>query len=206
VPTTTTLGLFALAALALIAVPGPNLVYIAARSMHEGRRAGLVSAAGLLTGTAINVAAAAAGLSALIASSAVAFDVVRYAGAAYLVILGVRTLRGRGGGESAPAGPAPLRRTYGQAVVVQLLNPKVTLFFLTFLPQFVDPARGSVATQILVLGAILGTLGFAADCLYALAASSAARRMGGWRNGRTLMGAVYVALGTTAAAFGGRAH
>jgi threonine/homoserine/homoserine lactone efflux protein len=199
-PAPETLALFALAALALIAIPGPNMIYIATRSMAEGRTAGIQSALGLLTGTAINVVAAAAGLSALIASSDGAYDALRYLGAAYLVFLGIRALAQRGG-----EAPAPARgRAYRQAIVVQLLNPKVTLFFLAFLPQFVDPERGLVATQVLVLGAVLGTLGFAMDCGYAFAASSAARRVRRFRHGNRVTGVVYIALGAAAALTGGR--
>jgi threonine/homoserine/homoserine lactone efflux protein len=199
-PAPETLALFALAALALIAIPGPNMIYIATRSMSEGRGAGIQSALGLLTGTAINVIAAAAGLSALIASSDAAYDVLRYGGAAYLVYLGVKALRARvTEAERPPSGNA-----YRQAIVVQLLNPKVTLFFLAFLPQFVDPARGPVATQVLVFGAVLGTLGFALDCGYAFAASSAAKRLGRFRHGNRVTGAVYIALGAAAALTGGR--
>ena len=150
-PAPSTLALFALAALALIAIPGPNMLYVATRSMSEGRGAGIASALGLLTGTLIYVAAAAAGVSAVIASSALAFDALRYLGAAYLIYLGVRALIRRERAAEAPAG----RHAYRQAIVVQLLTPKVALFFLAFLPQFVDPARGPVWTQVLVLGAIL---------------------------------------------------
>jgi threonine/homoserine/homoserine lactone efflux protein len=200
VPAPETLALFALAALALIAIPGPNMLYVATRSMSEGRQAGIASALGLLTGTGINVLAAAAGLSALIASSDVAYDALRDAGAAYLVFLGVKALANRGAEPSAP----PRGRAYRQAIVVQLLNPKVTLFFLAFLPQFVDPARGPVATQVLILGAILGALGFVMDCGYAFAASSAARRLRTFRHGSRVTGAVYIALGAAAALTGGR--
>ncbi|MBE2314746.1 LysE family translocator [Solirubrobacter sp. CPCC 204708] len=200
-PSASTLALFALAALALIAIPGPNMVYIATRSMAEGRSAGIASALGLLTGTAINVVAAAVGLSALIASSDTAYDVIRYAGAAYLVFLGVKALLSRGGDAAAQT---PRGSAYRQAIVVQLLNPKVTLFFLAFLPQFVDPGRGPVATQILVLGAVLGALGFALDCAYAFAASTAAQRLKGFRHGHRVTGAVYIALGAAAVLTGGR--
>ena len=144
-PAPSTLALFALAALALIAIPGPNMVYVATRSMSEGRRSGYASALGLLTGTLINVAAAAAGLSALIASSATAFNVLKYLGAAYLVYLGLRALLKRDeAAEEGAARPVSLARAYRQAIVVQLLNPKVALFFLAFLPQFVDPAARPV--------------------------------------------------------------
>ena len=199
-PSASTLALFALAALALIAIPGPNMIYIATRSMAEGRSAGIASALGLLTGTGINVLAAAVGLSALIASSDVAYDVIRYAGAAYLVFLGIKALRSHATAEAA----APRGSAYRQAIVVQLLNPKVTLFFLAFLPQFIDPERGPVATQVLVLGAVLGALGFALDCGYAFAASTAAQRLKGFRHGNRITGAVYIALGAAAALTGGR--
>ena len=204
-PAPSTLALFALAALALIAIPGPNMVYVATRSMSEGRRSGYASALGLLTGTLINVAAAAAGLSALIASSATAFNVLKYLGR------GVSGLSRAAGAakrdepaEEGAARPVSLARAYRQAIVVQLLNPKVALFFLAFLPQFVDPAAGPVWTQILVLGAILGALGFAMDCGYALAAGAAASRLGGFRHGQRLTGAVYIAMGAAAALTGSR--
>jgi threonine/homoserine/homoserine lactone efflux protein len=204
-PAPSTLALFALAALALIAIPGPNMVYVATRSMSEGRQSGFASALGLLTGTLMNVIAAAAGLSALIASSATAFNAVRYLGAAYLVFLGVKGLLARDThADEATANPISLARAYRQAIVVQLLNPKVALFFFAFLPQFLDPARGPVATQVLVLGAILGTLGFAMDCGYAIAAGAAAKRLGGFRHGRRVTGVVYLALGAAAALTGGR--
>ncbi len=210
-PELTTILVFAAAALALIAVPGPNLVYLVTRSMSEGRRAGVASALGIETGTLVHVAAAALGLSALLASSPLAFDVVRYAGAAYLLWLGIRTLRARGGDAhataEAPRAPS-LARAYGQAVVIQLLNPKVALFFLAFLPQFVDPARGAVAGQVLVLGAVLAVLGLVLDVLYALAADAAARRLrgrtGAAGRGRLLTGGTYVVLGVAAALVGGR--
>ncbi len=211
-PEPATLLVFALAALALIAVPGPNLIYIAARSISQGRRAGLVSVLGVETGTLVHVAAAAAGLSALLASSAVAFAFVKYAGAAYLVYLGVRTLLADDQAEAADGSPQgaslSLARTYRQAVVVQLLNPKVALFFLAFLPQFVDPARGSAATQVLVLGGVVALLGVTVSSLYALAAGAVGRRLrtrGGFARGqRYVTGAVYVGLGAAAALTGHR--
>jgi threonine/homoserine/homoserine lactone efflux protein len=205
-PAPSTLALFALAALALIAIPGPNMVYVATRSMSEGRRSGLASALGLETGTIIHVCAAAAGLSALIASSATAFNALRYLGAAYLVYLGVKALRERGG-EAGPAAakPVSLGRAYRQAIVVQLLNPKVALFFLAFLPQFVDPERGAVWAQVLVLGAILGALGFLMDCVYAIVSAAAAGRLRGSKHsGGKVTGTVYLVLGAAAALTGGR--
>lgn len=209
-----TLAIFALAALALVALPGPNILYITARSIGEGRRAGLVSVLGIETGTLVHVTAAAVGVSALLASSAVAFSVVRYAGAAYLIYLGVRTLLARAPDANAPAAQvaAPLGRVYRQAVLVQLLNPKVALFFLAFLPQFVDPSRGAVAGQTLVLGAVVATIGVTVSSLYALAADAAGSRLRDRfgsserfaRRQRYVTGGVYLALGAAAALTGDR--
>ncbi|HWK26731.1 MAG TPA: LysE family translocator [Solirubrobacter sp.] len=205
-PAPSTLALFALAALTLIAIPGPNMVYVATRSLSEGRRSGFASALGLLTGTLLIVTATAAGLAALIASSDAAFNALRYAGAAYLVFLGLKALLARQSDDAPGAGPkrVSLKRAYRQAIVVQLLNPKVALFFLAFFPQFVDPQRGPITTQVLMLGAILGTLGFAMDCGYAFAASAAGQRLKRFRHGRRVTGAVYLALGAAAALTGGR--
>lgn len=208
-PEPATLLVFSLAALVLVAVPGPNLIYIATRSIGEGRRVGLTSALGVESGTLVHVAAAAVGLSALLASSAVAFSVVKYAGAAYLVYLGVRTLLRAGDGvgtESLP--PSSLKKAYRQGLLVQLFNPKVAIFFLAFLPQFVDPARGPIAVQVAVLGAVLAVLGLVVDSLYAVAAGAA----GSWlrarpqvfRRQRYLTGSVYIALGAAAALTGER--
>lgn len=197
-PAPSTLALFALAAIALIAIPGPNMLFIAAQSMRGGRRTGFAAALGLLTGTLIYVAAAAIGVAAILASSALAFDALRYLGAAYLIYLGIRAWRSR---DERPAVDVVTGRAYRQAIVVQLLNPKVALFFLAFLPQFVDPDRGPVATQVLVLGAILGALGLTMDTGYALIASAAAKRVRGL--GR-YAGAVYIVLGAAAALTGGR--
>ena len=201
--------MFAVSAIVLVAIPGPNLIYITTRSLGEGRRAGYASALGVEFGTLIHVAAAAAGLSALVASSATAFEAIRYLGAAYLIVLGIRTLRGRDEepADAAPE-PAPLGRVFRQGVVVQLLNPKVALFFLAFLPQFIDPDRGAVAPQILVLGATLATLGLVNDLLYAAAAGALGARLrarGGFaRRRRQATGAVYLALGAAAAVTGKR--
>ena len=120
------------------------------------------------------------------------------------MFLGVKALRQRPRRRRRGAAPAAAR-AYRQAIVVQLLNPKVALFFLAFLPQFVDPERGPVATQVLVLGAILGALGFAMDCGYASSRPARRRRgCGGFRHGNRVTGAVYIALGRAAALTGGR--
>ncbi|HEX4356767.1 MAG TPA: LysE family translocator [Pseudonocardia sp.] len=207
VPTSTTLLLFVLAGCVLVAIPGPNHLYIITRGLSQGRAAGLASAAGVETGTLVYSAAAAAGLAALIASSALAFDAVRYLGAAYLIYLGIRTLlRYEPPRLAGPQEPVPLRRVYAEGVLVNVLNPKVALFFVAFLPQFVDPARGPVALQIVLLGLIMASIGLLSDVAYALAAGS----LGGWLNRRPaffrrqryLTGGIYLALGVVAAVTG----
>jgi threonine/homoserine/homoserine lactone efflux protein len=208
-PSAGTLLVFAATALVLIAIPGPNHVYIAARSLSQGRAAGVASAFGVETGTLVHVGAAAAGLSAVIASSATAFNVVRYLGAAYLVYLGIRALVRRDDREAAAAtADTPLRRAYLEGVMVNVLNPKVALFFLAFLPQFVHPDQGPVVTQTLILGAVIFPLALAADLVYAFAAGAIGLRLRGRagfaRRGRRLTGGVYLALGAVAALSGGR--
>jgi threonine/homoserine/homoserine lactone efflux protein len=204
VPSASTLTAFAAAAFVLIAIPGPNMIYLVARSLTEGRRAGFLSALGVETGTVVHTAAAAVGLSAVLASSATAFAVVKYAGAAYLVYLGLRALVDRGGdpeGHAAP--PQGGGNVYRQALLTQVLNPKVAIFFLAFLPQFIDPDRPA-APQIVVLGATLAVMGMAIGCFTALAAGTLAerlraRRAGGRPWGRWASGVVYLALGAYAA-------
>jgi threonine/homoserine/homoserine lactone efflux protein len=198
-PELSTFLLFATSAAALVLMPGPNLIYIVTRSVEAGRRAGLASMLGVETGTLVHVAAAAFGLSALLASSAVAFEVVRYAGVAYLVFLGVRALRSKEAPAGAPA--ASTRRTYAEGVLVNLLNPKVSLFFVAFLPQFVDPARGGVVTQVLALGVVFIAIAATLDLLFVIGAGLVGERV---RRGRRYAGAVYLGLAAFAAASGGR--
>lgn len=141
-PNLPTLALFALASLALLAIPGPVVLYTVARSIQGGRRAGFASCGGVALGDFVHVLAAAVGLSALLLSSALAFQVVKFAGAAYLIYLGIKTLLDRSGDAGLPeAAPRPLPQVFRQGIVVAALNPKTALFFLAFLPQFVDPAR-----------------------------------------------------------------
>ena len=199
-PDSTTLWLFCLAALALLAIPGPAVLYIVVQSAEQGRRVGLASVAGIHLGTLVHIAAAAAGLSALIVASSLAFSVVKYAGAAYLVYLGVRKLLERDLPPELERQPEPLRRAFTRGVVVNVLNPKTALFFLAFVPQFVDTSRGKVWSQVVVLGLVLVGLGLVSDSLYALAAGTISgllrRRRKVVRRGS---GVVYVALGAAAA-------
>jgi threonine/homoserine/homoserine lactone efflux protein len=204
VPDVASLGLFVLAALALLITPGPAVLYIVARSIDQGRRAGLVSMLGVHAGTLVHIAAAAAGLSALLAASAIAFSTVKYLGAAYLVYLGLRRLLAPAPAPDAAAPPVRrLRRAFLDGVVVNVLNPKTALFFLAFLPQFVDVGRGQVGVQILVLGGIFVALGLVTDGSYALTAGTAA----GWLRGhprflaseRWVSGGMYIGLGVAAA-------
>ena len=194
-PDVSTFALFVAAALALLLVPGPAVIYV-----------------GVELGTLLHVVFAAAGLSAIVISSAAAFSVVKWLGAAYLVWLGLRQIFGRDGGDQAVrlSGSEENRlRVFSQSVLVQVLNPKVALFFLAFLPQFVDPSRGAAWTQVVVLGATLATFGLFTDGLYALLGGTA----GGWirkqragaglrRAGRYVTGGVYIALGAVAAISG----
>jgi threonine/homoserine/homoserine lactone efflux protein len=199
-PDSTALWLFSLAALALLAVPGPAVLYVVMQSAEQGRRVGLASVAGIHLGTLVHVVAAVAGLSALIVASAVAFSVVKYAGAAYLIYLGVRKLLGRDSVADVERRNEPLRRAFTRGIIVNVLNPKTALFFLAFLPQFVDADRGGVWSQALVLGLVFVGLGLVSDSLYALAAGSVGtllrRRRTALRHGS---GVVFVGLGAAAA-------
>jgi threonine/homoserine/homoserine lactone efflux protein len=177
VPTPSTLGLFAIAALALLVIPGPSVLYVVTRSIEQGRRAGLVSVLGLHTGTLVHIAAAATGLSALLLASATLFDVVKLAGAAYLIFLGISRLVKRAAPAERRVARASLGRVYGQGFVVNLLNPKTALFFVAFFPQFVTSGRGPVAGQILVLGAVFVLLGLCSDSVYALVAGTIGGRL-----------------------------
>jgi threonine/homoserine/homoserine lactone efflux protein len=206
VPAASTLAVFCVAALALIVVPGPAVTYIVTQSVDKGRRAGLLSALGVACGGLVHVTAAAIGLSALLASSAEAFTVVKLAGAAYLIVIGLRRMLGRDGagdGAAAERPPTSNRRVFAQGAVVNVLNPKTALFFLAFLPQFIDPSLGSVGLQAAILGAVFVAIAVVSDCTYALAASALAQRLGrsdrAKRLRRLVSGGIFVALGATAA-------
>lgn len=204
----TQLYFFIAAALALLLVPGPAVLYITARSANQGRTAGLVSVLAIETANFIQAVAAALGLSAILLSSALAFDVVKYLGAAYLIYLGIRKLMTPDHGLGEDIKPESLSRIYWQGFVINLLNPKTAFFFLAFLPQFIEPARGNVVPQNLLLGAIFVGLAIITDSIYALLASSLAEKLKGNQRfqtgGRYFAGLVYVGLGFTTALTGAR--
>lgn len=202
------LGLFIAAALLLLITPGPAVLYIVTRSLDQGRRAGLVSMLGVHAGTLVHIAAAAAGLSALLMASATAFGVVKYLGAGYLIYLGVRRLLDRSTLTADRRPAVRLSRAFVDGFVVNLLNPKTALFFLAFLPQFADLGRGHVGVQVLVLGLIFVGLGLVTDGLYALGAGTAARwlrdRPRFLASERWVSGGMYVGLGVAATFAGHR--
>jgi threonine/homoserine/homoserine lactone efflux protein len=207
VPDPSRLALFAGAALLLLIVPGPAVLYVVTQSVSHGRRAGLASVAGITTGTLVHIAAATIGISALLASSALAFDVFKYAGAAYLIVVGLRRLAGlERPAERSVTAERDLGRLYRQGIVVNLLNPKTALFFLAFLPQFVEPSRGAAWAQILVLGLFFALLGSLSDSSWALVAGTLGERL---RRSvrfpqvqRYASGSVFVGLGAVAALTG----
>jgi len=203
IPSASNIGLFVGAALVLLLIPGPAVLYIVARSMAQGRMAGFVSDLGIHSATMIHVLAAALGLSALLASSALAFSMVKYAGAAYLIWLGFKKIFGRvEDAESAGLSRHSYARLFRDGFIVNLLNPKTALFFFAFLPQFAEPERGHLAVQIAFLGLLFAGLGFITDGCYALLAGTA----GNWlkRSRRFLeieryvSGTLFIGLGLTA--------
>jgi threonine/homoserine/homoserine lactone efflux protein len=194
IPTHPSLLLFVTGAVVLLVIPGPAVFYIVGRSIDQGRRAGVISALGIATGALVHVAAAALGLSALLVSSATAFSVVKYLGAAYLIYLGFEKLyRGDSLAKSDAPEPAKLGRIFRQGVVVSVLNPKEALFFFAFLPQFVDYSEGSITAQILFLGLLFISMGVTSDTLWALTAGTLAQHLK--RNTRWLKVERYVSGG-----------
>jgi threonine/homoserine/homoserine lactone efflux protein len=206
-PNHSSLLLFVSAAVVLLAIPGPAVLYVTSRSIGHGRSAGLISALGISVGTLVHAAAAAVGLSALLMSSAMAFSVVKYLGAAYLIYLGIQKLRRE---ESlVPSQDTPrtkLSRVFRQGIIVNILNPKTALFFFAFLPQFVDASRGSVALQILFLGTLFAAMGITSDSLWALFAGTVAQRLNRnmrWnRTQRYVSGGMLISLGVATALAG----
>jgi threonine/homoserine/homoserine lactone efflux protein len=208
-PEASSLTVFIVAALALLLVPGPAVLYIIARSVDQGRTAGLISVVGVGLGSMVHVGAAALGLSALLVQSATAFRTVKYLGAAYLVYLGVRRLLGKDDVTAESDGSSrTLRRVFTQGIWVNILNPKTALFFFAFLPQFVNTDGAPIGLQILFLGTLLVVMGIVTDGTYALAAGT----MGGWLKQRPrvvtaqrwLAGGVFISLGLATALSGSR--
>jgi len=200
---------FIVAALVVLVIPGPGVLYIVARSVSHGYRAGLTSVLGLTTGALVHVGAAAAGLSAILLASATAFNVVKILGAGYLIYLGISTLLARRAATSLTAPQAlPLRRLFIDGMLISIFNPKIALFFLAFLPQFVDSTSGAFTTQVLLLGCVYVSLALLTDGTYAMLAGSLRK----WitpstLNGPTLRyvsGTIYLGLGVTAALTGRR--
>jgi threonine/homoserine/homoserine lactone efflux protein len=194
---------FGIASIALLLIPGPAVIYILNRSVSDGREVGLAAVAGLELGNFVHVIAASAGLSAVLATSATAFNTVKWLGAGYLVFVGVRTLLTRPAAVSGDSTSVSLKRSFTQGVVVNTLNPKVALFFLSYLPQFIDADKGAAWSQALVLGTTFVIIGCCTDGMYALTASALRTKL---LTGRTLpivqryvAGTVFVALGVMAA-------
>jgi threonine/homoserine/homoserine lactone efflux protein len=187
-PSHDNLLLFLVASVLLVLTPGPNLLYLVSRTLCQGRAAGLVSLAGTTTGFIVHILAAALGLSAVFAAVPLAYDALRWAGAVYLVYLAWDAIRPGSGGVFAPR-PLPVAspgKLYRMGLFTSILNPKVALFYIALFPQFVEPARGSVFTQSLVLGAVQIGVAVIGDTLFVLAAAGVAR----WLTARPLWAAV----------------
>jgi threonine/homoserine/homoserine lactone efflux protein len=195
----TNLALFLSAALILAITPGPGMLYVLGRTLHEGRREGVLSALGTLVGGSFHVVAAAFGLSAILATSAIAFAIVRYAGAAYLVYLGIAMLRSRRMEIEVADEAGTSHGHFLQGITTEVLNPKTALFFLSFIPQFVTPSRGHLITQFLVLGAISVALNTVADLIVVVLAGAVAHKLKDnptfTRRQRTVSGVGMIGLG-----------
>lgn len=203
-PDTQTIGVFIVAAVALLVVPGPAVFYLVTQSIGSGRRGGMAAMLGIQTAGAVHVAAAAAGVSAVLVSSAVAFSILKYAGAVYLVWLGIRRLIHRQSlvDDAMRRHARTGAQLYRQGFLVNLLNPKAALFFVAVLPQFIDPDAGAAWSQVLVLGAIFLAVAVVTDTVWVLASGWVARRVQTPRAQkveRVISAAVLVALGVAAA-------
>jgi threonine/homoserine/homoserine lactone efflux protein len=207
-PAADTLVAFALVAAAFVAIPGPSNLYVIARGLQSGPGAAVAGAAGCATGALTYVAATAAGLSALIASSQLVFAGLHYAGAAYLCWLGIAALRSPVAEAPRTTGNGSLWRSYRQGALVELGNPKVALFFLALFPQFVHRGHGPTALQVVVLGAIFVALGFASDSMYAMGSGRLSRWLARHprrhRRQQRATGVLYLGLGGWAAASGSK--
>lgn len=199
---------FLLASLVLALTPGPAVIYVVTRTLAQGKRAGLASVIGVAFGNLGNAIGASIGLAALFAISSLAFSVIKYAGAAYLIYLGIKALRAKeSGAVQANFEAVPARRIFRDGFVVALLNPKTAIFFAAFLPQFMDPA-GPAMLQSVTLGTVFVVLAATTDCIYVLAASMVAPLFGRMRGagmvGRYVTGSAFIGLGVFTAVSGGR--
>jgi threonine/homoserine/homoserine lactone efflux protein len=206
-PALSTIVVFLLAGLGILLIPGPAVLYIVARSMAQGRRAGLASVAGIETANLVHIAAAALGLSALLMTSALALSLVKYLGAAYLIMLGVHTCLSRKAHSAHTfSPPKKLSQLFANGLLVNLLSPKAALFYYAFLPQFVDPACGPVVEQLLMLGVCFSLLACSTDSLYALVGSTMrtflSRGVHFQQAQRYVTGSIYILLGLTTAVAG----
>jgi threonine/homoserine/homoserine lactone efflux protein len=206
-PELSSISVFLLAALGLLLVPGPAVLYIVTRSVAHGRKAGLASVVGIELATLCHSMAAAFGLSAILLASSLAFSLIKYLGAGYLIYLGIRTVFSRSASPAKEDSSTPsLSQMFQRGFLVNLLNPKTALFFYAFLPQFVDPARGSSILQILLLGALFVVLATITDSTYALISSGVGRmitqRAGFQRIQKYVTGGIYISLGVAAAVSG----
>lgn len=204
-PTLSTLLLFIAATMALLIVPGPAVVYIVTRTVAQGRTAGVLSVLGVHTGSIVYVLLTSLGMSALLLASSTAFEIVKWLGVAYLVWLGIQKLRERRADDGTVVEPPPMSnaRIFGQGVLVNVLNPKTLVFFVAFLPQFVDPARGPAVWQLLFFGIGFMVLGIISDGSYAMLASVLAGRLRSTPSARRRLnlssGLIYIILGAIAA-------
>jgi threonine/homoserine/homoserine lactone efflux protein len=203
-PSLSTYAVFLATGMALLAIPGPAVLYVVTRSIEMGRAGGIASVAGITTGTFVHVALATAGISSLILASRVAFDAVKYVGAGYLIFLGARRLLTKKE-EVVDENRVPRtrRRAYTQGVVVNLTNPKTIVFIFAFIPQFVDPNAAHPWLQVLIFGASFACLGFLSDSTYAFVAGAVADKLRGSRKiarfERWFGGSVLIGLGVAAA-------
>lgn len=193
---------FAIASLALLVIPGPAVLYVINRSISDGRSIALAGVAGLELGNFVHVVAATIGLSALIAASATAFGVVKWIGAGYLIFIGIRTIARKPASFSQEQKSLTRRKSFTQGIIVNTFNPKVALFFLSFLPQFIDEKSGSAALQSLILGSLFVAIGLCTDGMYAFLASALRTTLLRGKSlpfvQRYVAGSVFIALGLIA--------
>jgi threonine/homoserine/homoserine lactone efflux protein len=203
VPSVTTLLLFALATLILTASPGPGVIYVVSRSLAQGRRGGFASMFGIESGEVLWLFATATGLAALLSASSNALTFLRFAGAAYLIVLGIQRWR-RVGALVVPE-QSPIARIFAQGFLTQLLNPKVAVFFVAFLPQFLDPSQ-PIVTQVVMFGIVYLAVAVMVDVTYVMTATAVSSRFlqqpALQKRTNQFAAATYIALGVAAAALG----